>query len=170
MNILFVCTANVSRSFTAEMLLKHEIEQLNLSHIAVSSAGLYAFPGSSPDPKMVEHLENTGVIVDDHESRLMTVEDVEWADIILVMENAHRLQIEGKWPSATEKLGLLGSFVSGDQNADDIVDPFMKSPFHYRLARSQITLAIKNLVNIILSVQTANGEDIKMFLKRLRGG
>ena len=169
MNILFICTANVSRSFMAEKLLKHEIEQLRLDHVFVSSAGIFAFPGSPPDPKIVEYLMELEISTGLHEARQMTQEDMEWADIIFVMEKAHRMRIENVWPSASEKIELLGRCVSADFEADDITDPFGRSRYHYRSAKAQITLAIKNMVKVILASQTGNGEMGEDILKRLRG-
>jgi len=39
---------------------------------------------------------------------------------------------------------LLGKYVAGGWE-DEILDPFGKSPYHYRLAQSQITLAVQSL-------------------------
>jgi protein-tyrosine phosphatase len=145
MNILFVCTANVSRSYLAEVLLKSEIPSLNQANISVSSAGLRAFPGSSPDPKMVEFLKEKGLPVEGHTSRQIKKEDVEWADLILVMEKGHRSILIEIWPEAKGKVNLLGGYISGVLGEDDIIDPFGRSSYHYRLAQSQISLAIKAL-------------------------
>ena len=155
MNILFVCSGNVSRSFLAEMVLEHEIQVLGLHNVAVSSAGLFAYEGSPPDPVMVEYLEKTGVLVKGHVARQLTREDLEWADRILVMERDHKGMIEERWPHAKDRVELLSRFTSGngDYTGDDIADPFGRSPYHYRLAQSQITLAIKSFVKRVLVQQ-----------------
>ena len=157
MNILFVCTGNISRSFLAERLLKHEIGLHKLDNITVSSAGLFAFPGNPADPVMVDYLSKSGVSTESHESRQITAEDVEWADLILVMERNHVRELERLWPTSREKIELLGTFVSEGHDADDIVDPFGKSIYYYRIAQSQITLAVRSLVIRVLLDQT--GED-----------
>ena len=151
MNILFVCSGNVSRSFLAEMLLKNEVERNNLDNVSVSSAGLRAYPGSPPDSKMVEYLSKTGIPVKQHKSRQITEEDMDWADLILVMEKDHVRMIEKSWPKIRGKVELLGKFITDGPGADDIIDPFRASPYHYRLAQSQIILAIRSLVKKILS-------------------
>ena len=46
MNFLFVCTGNVSRSFLADMLFKHEIEMHKIDNIYSSSAGFFASQGA----------------------------------------------------------------------------------------------------------------------------
>lgn len=156
MNILFVCTGNISRSFLAEMLLKNEIESLELDNISTSSAGMFAYPGNPPDSEMVEYLTKMGIPIKDHESRQIAKEDVEWADNILVMEKEHTRMIEKLWPEAEAKVELLGNYISDGQDADDIVDPFGRTPYHYRLAQSQITLAVRSLVKNLLASRTNN--------------
>ena len=146
MNLLFVCTANISRSFLAEKLMKYEIEKRSLDNVSVQSAGVYANPGYPPDPKMVEYLTENDIPVSEHESRRIQEEDILWADYILVMEKAHAKEIISLWPEAKNKVALLGQFVSGDQTADDVVDPYGRTPFHYRLAQSQISLGIRNFI------------------------
>ena len=151
MNILFVCSGNVSRSFLAHKLLEKEIETHSLYNISVSSAGLWAYPGNPPDPKIVEHLLQKGIRVKGHKARQINQEDVEWADHILVMEKNHREALAEKWPEAKEKVELLGKFASAGLAEDEIIDPFGKSKYHYRLAEAQITVAIENLVERLTS-------------------
>jgi protein-tyrosine-phosphatase len=146
MNILFVCSGNVSRSFLADMLFKHEIETHKIDNICSASAGVFASQGSPPDPKMVEFLLQKELPVKNHEARQISKQDVEWADRILVMEKEHARMIEATWPDVKEKVELLGGIASGAHIADDVIDPYGGSSYHYRLAQSQITLAIRSLV------------------------
>ena len=148
MNILFVCTANISRSFMSERLLKHKIIKHQLEGIAVKSAGVMALSDSPPDPKMVDYLDSLGISSSDkHQSRQLDKEIVEWADHIFVMEINHHDRIESAFPEAKHKLELLGKYISSDGSEDDIVDPFGRSPFHYRLSQSQIQMAVEGVFN-----------------------
>jgi protein-tyrosine-phosphatase len=151
MNILFVCTANISRSFLAQNLLEHELRSHEVHDIAVSSAGTNAKPGAPADPKIVDHLLEKGIRTEEHKSRRITKEDVDWADRILVMERWHKDNLEGMWPEAREKIDFLGRFASGGLIDDDIIDPFGKSPYHYRVAEAQISLAIEALVKKLMA-------------------
>ena len=146
MNVLFICTANVSRSFLAEMLLRHRIDRQELKDIYVSSAGIDAVPGYPPDPKMIDYLLNQNIPAADHASRPVRQEDIDGADRIFVMEKKQADAITWRWPQAAGKLELLGRYISADSAADDIMDPYGRSPYHYRLAQSQISLAIDKLV------------------------
>ena len=157
MNILLVCSGNVSRSFLAEVLLKRELRSLGAEDVAVSSAGVCAYPGSPPDPQMVDYLAEAGIAYEPHEARGITQEEVEWADLILVMEKDHARTIQSSWPEAAAKVELLGKFISGDWAEDDVIDPYGKSPYHYRVAQSQIGLAVQNLARWI--VQDAQNKD-----------
>jgi protein arginine phosphatase len=154
MNILFVCSGNISRSFLAETLMKNEIEQIKTDRISVASAGLHAYPGNLPDRKMTDYLSKMGITAKNHKARQVTKQDVDWADLILVMEKEHKTVLKELWPGVGVKVKRLGRYISEDQKTDDIIDPFGRSPYHYRLAQSQITLAIKNLLKSIESNQT----------------
>ena len=156
MNILFVCTGNISRSFLAEMLLKNELKKNEVSGIQVSSAGTGAFPGLPADDEMVRFLLDKNIPADDHRSRRLTGDNVNWADAILVMENIHVDFITESWPGAQNKIQKLGKYIALDRSEDDIPDPYGKSTYHYRAAQSQITLAISNLFRIISSGDFSN--------------
>jgi protein-tyrosine-phosphatase len=103
------------------------------------------------DPEMVNYISQIGVPAEKFASRPITKEDVDRADLILVMEEPHLRIIEDQWPDAKGKVELLGRYIAPDGSEDNIIDPFGKSPYYYRLARSQITLAIRSLVKKLLS-------------------
>lgn len=129
----------------AEMLLKNEIKRHRLNNISVASAGTFAYPGGSADGEMINYLSKTGIPVEKFESRPLTGKEVAWADLILVMEKEHLRIIEDQWPDVMDKVELLAGYIAPDQAEDDIIDPFGRSPYHYRLAQSQITLAVRSL-------------------------
>jgi protein-tyrosine phosphatase len=146
MNILFVCTANVSRSFLAEQLFRQEAGRAGIPGVAAASAGVMDFSGNPPDSVMVEHLFRQKIPYQKHESRGVDAELMEWADRVLVMESAHLEALREQFPECEEKLALLGTYVSPDDRPVEILDPFGLSAYHYRTAISQITLAVKHLV------------------------
>jgi len=151
MNILFVCSGNVSRSFMAEMMLRNELDQRRVSNIEISSAGTYAYSGNPPDPRMVDYLSEKGIPMKRHESRPITKELVDRADHILVMEKKHAEMIEKSWPEVSEKVEHFGLYLSAMSQPDDIVDPYGRSSYHYRLAQAQITMAVQALLSKLLS-------------------
>ena len=80
MNILFVCTGNVSRSPTAEVVMR----RISNGAHETRSAGISPF---CPRP--------------------ISAEDVRWADLVGVMEEDHRAFIQERWPEATPKVWML---------------------------------------------------------------
>jgi protein arginine phosphatase len=145
MNILFVCTGNISRSYLAEMLLKHEISQNQAHGVCVASAGTLDYDGMPADPVMIKYLTELNISTGEHLSRTISEEDVEWADLILVMEKKHKHFIKANWPGACSKVERLGRYISPEQPEDDIIDPYGNSIYHYRVVQSQITSAVKTL-------------------------
>lgn len=145
MNILFLCTGNISRSYLAEMLLKHEIKKAGSQGISVMSAGILDNEGMSADPIMVEYLAGLNIPVKDHFARRVTGKDIEWADRIYVMENRHREYIREYWPQADSRVERLGKYIAPDHVEDDIIDPYGRPDYYYRVACSQITSAVKAL-------------------------
>ena len=68
---------------------------------------------------------------------------------IFVMEKDHAERIKDLWPDAAQKIELLGKYIAADSSIDDIVDPYGRSSYHYRLAQSQLTLAVNNIVQAL---------------------
>ncbi len=156
MNILFVCTGNISRSYLAEKLLKHEISAGNISGIEVSSAGTLGLTGRSADPEMIRYIRDNGIEPEEHSAKEIDEEHVEWADLILVMEGIHSSYITGRWPQFKNKIEKLGRYISFDKSEDDIIDPYGKSSYHYRVAQSQIALAVRNLIKKLVQDSVKN--------------
>ncbi|HET8579031.1 MAG TPA: phosphotyrosine protein phosphatase [Methylomirabilota bacterium] len=80
MRFLFICTGNVVRSPAAEAVLHELAPGLHETR----SAGISPF---CPRP--------------------VTGGDLEWADVIAVMEADHRIFIAERWPTAADKVRLL---------------------------------------------------------------
>jgi len=139
------------------MLLRHEISRKGLKGISVSSAGIHAAPGSPPDPRMVSYLIKEGIPVKAREAKQIGTEDIDWADWIFVMEHRHGEILRETWPETEDKVEHLGIYLPGAQDVDDIVDPFGRNSYYYRLAQSQITMAVKGLVEGFLKEKTQAG-------------
>ena len=95
MNVLFVCTRNVARSPTAESLLAGML-QARGDHAARSV-------GTASDA-----------------SRRLTTRDLAWADVVAVMEPAHRALIERDWPHHARKVVVLDVVDAYDPNEPDL--------------------------------------------------
>lgn len=98
MRVLFVCTANISRSRVAEEVFRVLTWSLpGASRHAVRSAGTNPGPGG----------------------RAVSEVDVEWADLVCVMQPEHAAYITDRWAAAASKIRVLG--VPDDYAPDDPV-------------------------------------------------
>jgi protein-tyrosine-phosphatase len=147
MKILFVCTANIVRSFMAEKILIERLKQERKAGIEVSSAALIDMHGIPADATAVEILHEQGLDGAGHHSSLLTEDMVSQADMIIVMEGIHKKIILSQYPKTEGKIHLLKSF-SPDYSEEyaDIKDPYKLSIFQYRLSFSEIYLAIDGLM------------------------
>jgi protein-tyrosine phosphatase len=150
MNILFVCTANIVRSFMAERILKGKLEIIKRRDVEVVSAGLIDMNKMSADPIAVGILEDHGFDGSNHQSRLLSEDMASRADMILVMEDRHRKMIADRFPEVAKKINLLKTFSTDySEESGDIRDPYRLSVYHYRLCSSEIFFAVEGLVKCI---------------------
>ena len=150
MNILFVCTANIVRSFMAERILVEKLKEDKKTGIDVSSAAVIDMHAMPADPTAVEILHEHGFDGAAHHSKPLTEDMVSQTDMIIVMEGIHKKMILDQYPEVEAKIHLLKSF-SPDYNEEyaDIKDPYKLSIFQYRLCFSEIYMAIDGLMKCI---------------------
>jgi protein-tyrosine phosphatase len=120
-NILVVCVGNICRSPMGEALLKKALAESNKNECYVSSAGLGALVGHPPDAIACQLMLEKGIDISDYRARQLNTEMIRKADLILVMESAHKSAIEEKEPSAKGKVFRLGEW-----GKFDIIDPYKK--------------------------------------------
>ena len=115
-NILVLCIGNICRSPIAEALLRQQFPDKT-----ISSAGLGALVGYPADPLSIEVSAEQGVDLSAHRARQLSSWMCQAADMILVMEQRHKVEVEQLHPLVRGKvfrLGELGKF--------DIEDPHRK--------------------------------------------
>ncbi len=152
MNLVFVCNANIVRSFMAERMLKHLLKSRGMRDIEVSSAGLLDMHGAPADKTARHLLQERGIDDEGHQSRLLTEAMIEEADLIIAMEMKQVNIIGDQYPSAIDKISVLKSYLPEsdyDKASIDIKDPHGQSIFYYRLCFAEITLAMEKLMECI---------------------
>ena len=149
MNILFVCTGNICRSPMAEGIMKKSLWMMKMKNVAVSSAGTLALDGNKATKEAFTVARDQGVDLSGHRARLIDKEMVEKADMICVMGLEQKEAILDEFPEAEEKICFLGKFIGGSEGSEEIQDPYGNSVYHYRLCFSEISMAVRGLVDFL---------------------
>ncbi len=117
-----VCTANICRSPMVHALLDHKLAAANLSEsVEVRSAGVFAPPNMPASVYGVDVIAGRGLDLSRHRSTTLSVADVQGADLILVMEEAHRRHIAYRAPQHAHKVMLFRQLVGENE---DLADPY----------------------------------------------
>lgn len=117
--ILVVCVGNICRSPTAEILLKHRLQE-NGKEIAVHSAGLGALVGKDIEPTARQILIENGIEPTLHSAKQVNTDMIAQADLVLAMEQAHIQHLNDIAPQARGKTFLLGKWLDNKE----IPDPY----------------------------------------------
>ncbi|MEL6985610.1 MAG: hypothetical protein AAFO29_24475 [Actinomycetota bacterium] len=167
--ILFVCTANICRSPTAELLARaHFGEERHVYR----SAGFLA-PDHSVPSELVRVLRDRQIDATAHRSYQLDASSIEAADVLLAMESSHVQKISAIQPDALDKAlplkeaaQAIAAFPPGpvalsdllghiNQNRDprsylgstwDVADPYGRRIKAYRRAVDEIEQLVAQVV------------------------
>src|SRR5262249_11544664 len=105
--ILVVCTGNICRSPMAAGFIEHHLRLAGIRDRAVQSRGTHAVQGHRAVKEALASAAARGVDISHHRALPFTLSDVDWADVILVMERYHGESIGEEFgPRAREKVRL----------------------------------------------------------------
>jgi protein-tyrosine phosphatase len=114
--ILTLCIGNICRSPLAQALLARE-----LPHHTVWSAGLGALVGQAADPMSIQVAQAHGLDITEHRAQQVTSWLCQQTELILVMEQSHKTQLEQQFSVVRGKVFTLGQF-----GKFDIADPYQQ--------------------------------------------
>lgn len=122
LKVLFVCTANICRSPSMELLSR---ELIPGGALMVSSAGTHGFDREPINPELAAALDHhrPGIDTSGFGSRRLTAAMLTEADLVLTAEASHREWILGDHPALFRKVFSLGQFAAAIDRAPTDLDP-----------------------------------------------
>jgi protein-tyrosine phosphatase len=150
-SVLFVCTANICRSPTAQAVFRHKIIKAGLAEfVMIDSAGTHDYKiGSVPDQQAQSIASKRGYDMSDLIARQIVRADLEKFDHILAMDmkNMSALHRLGE-PDLWQKPKLLMTY-SRLYKAKEVADPYGSDDEHFELALDMIESAVDGLISAI---------------------
>jgi len=139
--VLFVCTGNMCRSPAAEKMLLHA----GGAGFEARSRGTAAQAYCTMPRQIGAFLNRIGISDIAHTPALAAEEDINWADLILVMENHHFEELAEKFPQSQRKMHLFLEYCEG-KAGKELRDPMGKSDLVFDEVLEEIRNAIEQLV------------------------
>jgi protein-tyrosine-phosphatase len=150
-NILFVCIGNICRSPFAQGLFTKLVCQEGYKGFHAQSAGLLALPGNSATFLAQKVAVEYGVDLTVHKAKCLSQELVDWAELILVMEKAHKDELLTDFPEAKDKTFLIRHFARCGSRSRGIADPYGLQYDAYRFCYLDIEDAVSGLVDFLIN-------------------
>lgn len=114
--VLFVCTANISRSPYAEYRARQVLAD---APVEVASAGVPGYPGRGMDPSMLRLLEERGGDGSGHVSQSVSEELLAASDLVLTFEFAQRMRLFDAFPGQASRVFGLRQFADSVARIDE---------------------------------------------------
>jgi protein-tyrosine phosphatase len=135
-HILTLCAGNICRSPVAAALLAREFPDKT-----VLSAGLGALAGNPADPLTIEVSAAHGLDLSAHRAMQLAGWMCQNAELILVMEQGHKTELEQQFPLVRGKVFRLG-----DVGKFDIADPYRQPKAAFEAAYADIARGVADWV------------------------
>lgn len=131
----------------AEALFMNLLENEEGNGFSVSSAGIYAYEGDPANTMAVDVLKNEfGINLSSHRSRILDIDDVRQAWLILVMTEHHKNMILNVYPESADKIYTLKDYAQMEGDPD-ISDPYGGDYDMYKECAYEIESVLMNLMD-----------------------
>ena len=149
MNLLFVCTGNICRSPLAEVIARAEADARGWADVSCASAGTFAFPGQPASGPGVAVAAAHGLDLAGHASRELSLELLEWADLVIGMEASHARAAARVAPEAA--VHVMTDFLRADDewSGGGVPDPYGGDIETYEATRKLLTRAMRGLFDAL---------------------
>ena len=155
MKVLFVCTANICRSPTAEGVFRKLVADSPLAgQLEIDSAGTHDYyVGEKPDARAIEQAALRGYELHHLRARQVSPGDFDYFDYVLAMDAGNIRQLKAMCPSRlSQKIELLLDYGS-QHDESEVPDPFQGRARDFEYALDLIEDACHGLLSYLLDLQ-----------------
>jgi protein-tyrosine-phosphatase len=146
--ILFVCTGNTCRSPMAEKLFENLVKERGNKDAKAFSAGIYAFAGDPASSMAISVMKGEfGIDLTSHRSKVLDIDDIRGAWLILAMTEEHKRMILDIYPESADKLYTLKEYAESADGETSISDPFGGDYENYRECAFEIQSALIDIMD-----------------------
>ena len=152
LRILFVCTANICRSPTAEAFLRKCVAEADLSGaIEVSSCGISeSHLGAHPPQSAVDCAQDRGCDISAHRARQIRAADLDQFDLVLAMDRG-QLNWLRRLRRGTARIDRFLDYATGGKVRKDVPDPYGGDARKFEKAAQRIEDAMPLLLETLRS-------------------
>ncbi|HEY3935297.1 MAG TPA: low molecular weight protein arginine phosphatase [Gemmatimonadales bacterium] len=145
MNILLVCSGNTCRSPLAAAILADKLGRSpDLADTVTQSAGTAAWDGRPASEGSYLVALERGLDLSSHRARMLTADQVRWADLILTMTEAHARRVAEL--GGEQKVFTLGDYAGGPDGRRDVHDPMGGDVAGYR----EVAIVLDELLDLAI--------------------
>jgi len=131
MKILMVCLGNICRSPLAQGIFEDIAAKKELS-CEIASAGTSSFhAGEKPDPRSIAIAAENGIDISNQRSQELLVEDLEYYDIIFVMDKSNYRDAMSLASTDAQKEKIKLFLEYGESEVAEVPDPYYTKGFDY---------------------------------------
>lgn len=152
-SVLFVCTANIIRSPSAEAIFRKLVDGMSPQEWQVSSAGTWTPGGDPAHPYIINLLGKFGIDIRNHRSREINNRMLAMSDIVLVMEKSHKEALSVEFAAHAKKIFLLSELKGATQ---DVVDPIGGTLVDYKATLIEIKNYLQDAPTRIMELISKN--------------
>jgi protein-tyrosine-phosphatase len=143
-NLLYICSGNTCRSPLARAITERLLRDRGWNHVRVDSAGTAAVQGAPAATPAVIVAGEASLDLTTHQSKELTPDLLDWADLILVMTPSQFEAVAQR--GAAGKVALVTDFIEGPSAGESVHDPFGGDVSTYRETYTQLLTAAEALL------------------------
>jgi protein-tyrosine phosphatase len=146
-SVLFICHGNICRSPFAAAMFAHAVPRTFARTVTVASAG-FVGPGRPPPPDAIATARNYGIDLSRHSSTIVTTENLQPADLVVVMSAAQAGRLSSRLKPGIPVL-VLGDLDPLPIQQRTILDPWDRPRADFEQSYARVQRSIDELARIL---------------------